>query len=131
MFSRRKLLTGGGASLSVLLAGCVFNDGMEPVPDLFLSNDTDTGATLSLRVIRLPSETEILSDTVTIGADEYLTYDDPITQAGEHRITISWKGGDDDRRTKHVWGAGGTNDSGGLMVPLDPGGTIEFNEFVA
>ena len=89
MLSRRGFLTGGCSLLSVLLAGCLFNDGMGSAPDLFLSNRTDTDVALSIRVIRLSDDTEILLDTVAIAADEFLTYDDPITQAGKHEISVA------------------------------------------
>lgn len=89
--NRRCLLYTGSVGLAMLLTGCS-SDG-PTTPDIAVYNRTPGPQSVTIAVTRLSDEAAVFSKSFTIKEDESRDFQDPITEAGNHRVEVSVEDG--------------------------------------
>ena len=85
--TRRGILVLSSASLSLTLSGC---HGDEPLADVSIFNETPTPQRGTITVVRKADGTAVLDDQFGLDSTDRnpRRYENPITRAGPHEVTI-------------------------------------------
>jgi hypothetical protein len=93
--SRRELLRLFGVSAGVS-AGCL-GTGNDDIADVMLASDRTRDSTVTTVVTRLSDDQVVLNETLTLPADGFHEYEDPINSEGKHRFHVSTEDGLENR----------------------------------
>lgn len=114
--SRRHVLRQLSLFSSGLLTGCFSPQMGGSIADISIYNATEDMVKVSLKIYRLPEQSQVLADDFTLKSGTSHSYSQPFTEDGRKRLEITVNG---NRRTSYEWTANAESGSTGLNINIE------------
>lgn len=105
---------------SLVLSGCTESQSVGEFDDIHVRNETEHSQTVTVQITQASTQEILLDETITLtaedtGSDDSVSFSDPITSSGDHRVNVTVEDGPTDTYTWDVPGSETTQDEAHVL----------------